>query len=310
VVLAVTLMLVGAASASALKLCVPKTGGAELVTPKHGKCRRNYKLTSLGAEGKQGKSGPEGKTGAEGKSPTASLSTTELATLQMILPHLTFVGTGVAGKPTVEFTGVNVQLVNGAGKTASRNGEGNLVIGYDENPGEQIGSHDLMLGVGQTFTSFGEIIAGVNNTVTGGFSSVVGGASNLVSGEGSAVGGGVENKVTGGLSSVSGGAENQVAGETSSISGGIKNTVLSDAGGGSITGGKFNVVNGIASTIAGGEENEAIASFAAVDGGTENLANGEFAWIGGGGGNIASGKLSAIFGGKQAHATKEFETLP
>jgi hypothetical protein len=41
---------------------------------------------------------------------------------------------------------VNVQLVNGEGHTATTNGEGNLVLGYDENPGEQTGSHDLVVG--------------------------------------------------------------------------------------------------------------------------------------------------------------------
>ncbi len=43
----------------------------------------------------------------------------------------------------MQFSGVNVQVVSGAGETnAAVNGEGNLVIGYDENPGkhEQSGS--------------------------------------------------------------------------------------------------------------------------------------------------------------------------
>jgi hypothetical protein len=289
VLLAGALMLVGVTSASALKLCIPKGAGAALVTPRRGKCAKSYKLTSLGVEGRQGPegkagpggtAGPEGKVGPEGKDAAAGLSNTDLETLQSLLAHLSFRAAGVAGKPTVEFTGVNVQLVNGAGKTESANGEGNLVIGYDESPGVQTGSHDVMLGSGQTFSSFGAIVAGVDNAVTGSYSSVTGGA------------------------------ENRVQGESSSISGGIRNTVLAGAGVGAIAGGRFNVVNGLASTITGGEENEALGSFDAVGGGTENLADGEWAWVGGGAGNIASGKLSAAFGGHQEHASKEFEALP
>ena len=34
--------------------------------------------------------------------------------------------------PAAVFTGVNVQIVNGAGLTQSRNSTGNLIIGYNE----------------------------------------------------------------------------------------------------------------------------------------------------------------------------------
>jgi hypothetical protein len=66
----------------------------------------------------------------------------------------TYVSSGVGGKPTVQFAAVNVQIVNGSGSTASVNATGNLVLGYDENPGgrAQTGSHDLILGQNQSFT--------------------------------------------------------------------------------------------------------------------------------------------------------------
>ena len=43
---------------------------------------------------------------------------------------------------------MNVQVVNGEGKSETTNGEGNLVIGYDEDKGghPQDGSHNLVLG--------------------------------------------------------------------------------------------------------------------------------------------------------------------
>ena len=61
----------------------------------------------------------------------------------------TYVASGVnsvGNKPTVQFSAVNVHILNGQGTTASLNGEGNLVIGYDESPGSQSGSHNLLLG--------------------------------------------------------------------------------------------------------------------------------------------------------------------
>ena len=46
------------------------------------------------------------------------------------------------GKPTIQISGANLQLVNGSGSTETLNGAGNLVIGYDEMPGTQTGSHN------------------------------------------------------------------------------------------------------------------------------------------------------------------------
>lgn len=73
----------------------------------------------------------------------------EQETLLSILPHIKYEASGVAGKPTIQVSGVNVQVVNGGGKTATTHGEGNLVIGYDENgpwpKHTQTGSHNLIL---------------------------------------------------------------------------------------------------------------------------------------------------------------------
>jgi hypothetical protein len=79
---------------------------------------------------------------------------------------MTYVASGVGG-PTIQFSGVNVQVVNGEGKTASVNGDGNLVVGYDENAGknDQTGSHNVILGGEQTFTSLGGILGGFKNGV-------------------------------------------------------------------------------------------------------------------------------------------------
>src|ERR1700751_944618 len=42
-----------------------------------------------------------------------------------------FISAGVGGKPTVEFSALNVQIVSGSGSTNGQvNGTGNLVVGY------------------------------------------------------------------------------------------------------------------------------------------------------------------------------------
>ena len=117
------------ASASGLKTCVPKKEGSAFLTPKHGKCNKGYKLTLLGAEGQTGalgKAGAEGKPGAEGKAghegktgPEGNLGLTsgELETLRSVLPHMSYAASGIGGKPTIRFSAVNVQIVNGVGKT-------------------------------------------------------------------------------------------------------------------------------------------------------------------------------------------------
>src|SRR5207249_3777178 len=70
-------------------------------------------------------------------------------------------------KPTIQFSGVNVQIVNGEGKEEAMNGAGNLVVGYDEFPGEQTGSHNLVLGRAQTYKGVGSFLAGSGNTASG-----------------------------------------------------------------------------------------------------------------------------------------------
>jgi hypothetical protein len=188
----------------------------------------------------------------------------ELETLNSLLPHVTYLEAGVAGKPTIQLSGVNVQVVNGAGSTASANGEGNLVIGYDENAGkhEQTGSHDLILGQEQTFTSYGGVLAGQLNSITAPFASVSGGQQNTASGEGAWAGGGQRNLASGLDSSISGGQLNQ-AGFISSVSGGALNRA--STGGSSWVGGGFkNSATGGYSSIFGGKELKAEKEFEAI----------------------------------------------
>src|SRR6266566_1891986 len=105
-------------------------------------------------------------TNAKGECPTKTINNVAVKYKPVVLP--TYVASGAGGKPTARFSGVNVQVVNGEGHTGSVNGEGNLVIGYDEHLAEreQTGSHNLILGEQQKFTSVGGLLAGAFNAAT------------------------------------------------------------------------------------------------------------------------------------------------
>jgi hypothetical protein len=143
----------------------------------------------IGKEGIAGPTGAQGLPGPEGQPGLPALSREEQEKLKTILPYIKLVARGVGGKPTIEFSGANVQIVNGEGSTQTANGGGNLIIGYDENPGQQTGSHDVIVGPEDGYTSYGSIIggrdnkalapydfvAGLANTAEASFSSILGG---------------------------------------------------------------------------------------------------------------------------------------
>ena len=115
-------------------------------------------------------------SGGTGATPACSSGTAVLAP--------TYVSAGVGGKPTVRFSTVNVQVVSGAGSTgAAVNGEGNLIVGYAENPLHyaQTGSNDLVLGADNGWSSYGEVVGGHANQATGAYAAAVG-ASNTAGG--------------------------------------------------------------------------------------------------------------------------------
>ena len=137
---------------------------------------------------------------------------------------------GVTG-PHVIFEGANVHVRSGSDYTddnASISGLGNLIIGYNEEPeklntGEREGSHNLIIGRFHRFSSWGGLIAGERNTISGPYSSVSGGSYNAATAEGASVSGGSENDATGRFSSVSGGGLNAAMAEGASVSGGFTN---------------------------------------------------------------------------------------
>ncbi|MHC4202968.1 MAG: hypothetical protein ACYSU0_23520, partial [Planctomycetota bacterium] len=127
------------------------------------------------------------------------------------------------------FTGVNVHVRSGSGSTAGGpNGRGNLIVGYNEATGSQTrtGSHNLIVGPEHEYTSYGGVVAGYENTISGRHASVTGGERGIASGRYSSVTGGYDNDATGWYASVAGGQLNSAGGLVSSVAGGLGNTTF------------------------------------------------------------------------------------
>ncbi len=308
----------GARAESTQTMCVPNKPSKPILTPNaKGECPTKklvtYTLVELGKgaegkpgpegqpgpEGKQGapgKEGPEGKQGPEGPEGKNALATSELALLKSILPFIHYVAKGIADKPTVQFSGVNVQVLSGAGSTnAAVNGEGNLVIGYDENSEshEQTGSNDLVLGEEQTFTSYAGVVGGNHNTLSAPFATILAGRENEVAAESGSIAGGKANVVSAEYATITGGLANTASAEYASVSGGFDNTANAiDA---SVSGGERNTASAQAASVTGGYENEAAANWSSVEGGAENATSANF---------------SSIFGGQGLSTSFDYEAIP
>jgi len=193
---------------------------------------------------------------------------------------------GVAG-PHLIIEGCNLHVRDGSGTTVDSkalNGLGNLIVGYNELPSipqfGRTGSHNVVIGSEHEYTSFGGLVAGQNNSVTGAASSVSGGRSNEASGSFSNVSGGASNTAVGSDSNVSGGRSNEASGSFSSVSSGGNNTAF-----------------GSSSSVSGGTGNRAFGEFSSVSGGNGNGAAGTNASVSGGSSNGASGENSSVSGG-------------
>jgi hypothetical protein len=219
---------------------------------------------------------------------TASTPNCTGGTTAVLAP--TFVSSGVGGKPTVVFTGVNVQIVSGTGSTSGTvNGEGNLIIGYAENPSgrAETGSNDLIVGTNNGWTSFGGIVDGNGNIDKASFSAAFG-ANDTAAGYGSFVTG-HQNRALGEESAVVGGASNTAAAFYSSVFGGCDGL----AGAGSFLAANCGT-GSFEQTVLGGFHNSATGTESSVSGGESNAAQGQLSSILGGNGNTAPGDCEAI----------------
>ena len=153
---------------------------------------------------------------------------------------------------SVVFSGANVYVQSGAGSTAARvNGVGNLIVGYDEDDSsDKTGSHNLIVGSYNDYSSYGGVVFGEYNSVSGPYSSVTGGYDGTASGDYSSVTGGYEGTASGKHSSVSGGNNGIASGYYSSVTGGYGGSASTYYS--SVTGGYSGSASGYYSSVTGG----------------------------------------------------------
>jgi hypothetical protein len=201
--------------------------------------------------------------------------------LERTLTHVTSV-IGAGGRPEVVITGANLRLVNGLQATATTNGLGNLLVGYNEpREGEhvQTGSHNVVVGQGHNFSSFGGLVVGRQNEIRGAFAAVSGGFDNTASGASAAVCGGIFNRANGESATVSGGFDNTASASAASICGGNGNTARGESA--TVSGGYGNTASGHTAAISGGEANTASGFTTSISGGRNHTARGDFDWVAG-----------------------------
>jgi hypothetical protein len=191
--------------------------------------------------------------------PTLGLSTSLTAVQQEILGHMSIVylpdGQGGSCK-TIRFTDVNVQIVNGMGKTMNTNCVGNLILGYNELGNSWIdlrtGSHNLVVGRQNSYSSYGGVVVGSDQVATGVHACVLGGKSGRASGDGAVVVGGELGMAGGTRTAAFGGFNNVVNGSWNTIAGGRDNIAASGSSFGTVSGGGNNVVQHDYATVRGG----------------------------------------------------------
>ncbi len=202
---------------------------------------------------------------------------------------------------TTKFSGCNVCIVNGLGATngytpdptsadpslVQTNGLGNLILGYNESFGEaRTGSHNLVLGTHNAYTSFSGVVAGADNTISAPFASIYGGVVNTADVYCGTVLGGISNRAGGTYSCVSGGSGNHATGFYASILG----------GGG-------NIADGENAVVCGGVGNESSGNVTTVCGGYVNKATGNYYTIGGGANLSPSAIQSGWTAGSQSNTS-------
>ncbi|WP_395090126.1 hypothetical protein [Armatimonas sp.] len=209
-----------------------------------------------GPAGPAGPAGAKGDTGLTGpQSPAGTpADMTRVAALENKTQFMS-----VSGSVT-RFSGTNLQIVSGSGATdGAINGLGNLIIGYNALRGvtsslpsnDRTGSHNLVMGDLNNYSSYGGIVSGYANSITNFYASVIGGYFNTASGDSSTVTGGFENTASGIASSVSGGGINIASGPGASVSGGIKN--ISAHYYTSVSGGRSVLMSSFSGWAAGGD---------------------------------------------------------
>ncbi len=188
------------------------------------------------------------------------------------------------GAKTTTFSGCNVIINNGGGSTAASvttgagAGLGNLIIGYNATRGTdtRTGSHNLILGDQNDYSSYGGLVAGQYNSVSAPYASISGGYGGIASGFWATIHGGVYNTASGYIASVSSGYSNTASGAYASVSGGAFNAAIGDSA--SVSGGYGNLASGLYASVSGGAFNTANMNSASVSGGYGITQANDYGW--------------------------------
>jgi hypothetical protein len=245
------------------------------------------------------------------------------------------------GVRTVRFTGVNLQIVNGTNNTEIVNGSGNLIVGYDEaNTNTRIvcslavdangnsltneanclaaggtvavrqktGSHNLVMGSQNSYSSAGGIVAGSGNFITALYASNLGGTGNFAGGRFAVNVAGTGNHPSGSTAATLAGSNNTASGPNASVSGGSSNVASST--GTTVSGGSHNAASGPQSNVTGGISNESSGPFSHVSGGGNNVSSGATSTVAGGSANDSRAPTSSVSGGSRNVTTAVTQVLP
>jgi len=152
------------------------------------------------------------------------------------------------------FEGCNVNIRDGSGLTDSTSSFGNLIVGYNVGwPNlQRTGSHNLILGDGNGYTSFGGIVSGYWNLLEGPNASIIAGYANFARGQYSVAIGGDNNDAKGDHATIVGRLESWAEGISSTIVGGEANNTQGDYS--NILGGASNSTQSAYSVVVGGQD--------------------------------------------------------
>lgn len=177
---------------------------------------------------------------------------------------------------TLRVTGANFQVVNGLGTTSSLNGLGNIIVGYGSTTGtscgglcDDTGSHNLILGTRNGFTSYSCILSGNGNTANGPHISILSGQCNYINGS---------------YNSCLSGNNNITNANAACFISGTGNTINNSSTAGTIIGGESNIINqGTNGVITGGQNNLQEGDRAVISGGANRSVSspGSDDWVAG-----------------------------
>jgi hypothetical protein len=197
------------------------------------------------------------------------------------------------------------------------NGEFKFGIGVSSIESNQNDTIHVFSETSATYSAIGASLV-YNSPATG--SAILGGSGNYISGNFDVIVAGIENSISGGFynfigagsgvdiidsdySSSVGGKNNDISGSDYAVIGGGRDNSIEDSLHATIAGGFLNTIEGaLASVIGGGQGNEVFDKSSAILGGESNTiklkpTNGGYSFIGAGVSNVISGSNSSIIGG-------------